>query len=167
MARPPVRLPKEPTANPESIVDLPQLDAIVEATAVGVHTPSWICATYGITLDTYNALLATPEIAARIAEAKRELYTNPGPARVRRKAVIAVETALPALVDTIYDANTPASARVNAAAELARLAGVRNETAEGRAATGAERVVVNIVLSDETVQLIESKAEPVEQLPND
>ena len=137
---------------------IPQLDAIVEALAYGLHSTEWIAAVYGVEPKLIDRLLADRRVQAMIEAVQRRLLDGSKPVdRARAKAGMALEAALPVLVELAHDADVPVQQRLATIAELGRIAGVRSvrPTAEPAA---HERVSVHIHLGDASTITIEGEA---------
>lgn len=125
--------------------------AIVDALATGVLSVEAVAELFGTTRGVLLQLLSNPQVVAQIEARREQLYSQLDVARrLKRKALWAVESAVPRLAELAHDAEVAPAARVAAMAELVKISGLRDR--EGNDQT-AERVVVNIHTGKDTITI--------------
>ncbi len=131
--------------NTEASVDLSHLNAhIAHELALGLSDAATIRERYGITDPQWQHLKRNPAFRAMLAEAVQRFRgdQNAGE-RIKIKADIVLEDAIPAYDRMIHSKEIPASERVNAGKLLAQLAG-RNAKEGGVPAVAGGGFTLNI-----------------------
>lgn len=127
---------------PLSIHDLKA--TIATDIAAGIATSAEVRAKYGISEQQWELLKSNPLFRSMIGEAVREIQGSlNAKKRTQLKAAIALEDSILSLVRIANDRETPAAARVQAVAELAKIAGHVTKEGDGKVASGFS-VVINV-----------------------
>lgn len=125
--------------------------AVVDALATGVLSVEAVAELFGTTKGVLLQLLSDPQVIARIEARREQLYSQLDVARrLKRKALWAVESAVPRLAELAHDVEVAPAARVAAMAELVKISGLRERENNDRA---AERVVINIHTGKDTITI--------------
>jgi hypothetical protein len=124
--------------------------AIVDALAFGLSVEA-VAELMNTTVDRIMQIITDRNVIAQI-EARREQIFNQLDVnrRLKRRALWAVESLVPRLMELGHDPSVPPTARVAAVAELVKISGLR-EREEANAAI--ERVVVNIHTGHDTITI--------------
>lgn len=118
--------------------------------AADIHPQNEIFDRYGLTAEEGERLLANPIFDDMVDQARKDWHSIKNvKSRVKLKARIAIEEALPTLYKLISDANEPGSARVSAFKELKDIADVVEKTEQG-GAEGNRLPSVTIVFGQQT-----------------
>lgn len=137
---------------------LPELTAIAEALATGLYEPSAVAATYNVPENLIAALLQQPSFRGLVASLRSDIYGKGDTrGRVRRKAAVAAEAALPYLVQLAHDLNVAPNVRLAAFTELAKISGVAPRAGAASPEEAVDKVVVNIHVGDHKTVTIEGK----------
>lgn len=125
--------------------------AIIDALATGVLSVEAVAELFGTTRGVLLRLLADPSVVARIEARREQLYSQLDVARrLERKALWAVESAVPRLTELAHDTEAPPTSRIAAVAELVRISGLREREKNDQT---VERVVVNIHTGKDTITI--------------
>jgi hypothetical protein len=166
--------PAEDRSTPVSKLDdieaLPQLDAIVEALALGVHEPDQLAAAYGVLPEDLQRLIQHPRVEKMLLNAQQRLFRDTTTrSRVRVKAQIATEALVAELNRIAIDPQVNEAVRVRAVDVLLRIAGLHSSdvgaiggypTADLLDRTDRRpQFTVNIHLGDDTSQVVTITAE--------
>lgn len=104
------------------------------------------------------ALLQQPSFRGLVATLRNDIYGKGDTrGRVRRKAAVAAEAALPFLVQLAHDLNVAPNVRLAAFTELAKISGVTPKAGSGSSEDNVDKVVVNIHVGDHKTVTIEGK----------
>ncbi len=147
----------------EASVTLAHLNAhIAEELALGLSDAAAIRVRYGITDEQWDHLRKNPAFRGMLEEAIRRFRgdQNAGE-RIKIKADIVLEDAIPAYDQMIHSDKTPASERINAGKLLAQLAGRTNK--EGVAPAAGGGFTLNINLANKEKLVIDGTSLPFEE----
>jgi len=138
--KPPVRTPTG-TDSAQAIVDALAFGLSIEAVAELMST----------TPERILQIVRDPTVIAQI-EARREQAFNQLDVgrRLKRRALWAVESLVPRLMELGHDVDAPPGARVAAVAELVKISGLRDRE---EVIGGQERVVININTGSDTITI--------------
>jgi len=145
-------LPLPLTISPDSASNTLALELVAR-----LEPASSVLARYGITPEEAERLLATPTFKAQLREA-HQFWNSPEnrEERIRIKAAMMSEDALPEMHMLLHDGEKPMTARVDLFKTINRLAGL-DKTAEGAVGTGGFRIVMNFGFEDRP-QVLEGRA---------
>ena len=124
--------------------------AIVDALAFGLSIEA-VAELMSTTVDRIIQIVTDRNVIAQIEARREQLFNQLDTSRrLKRRALWAVESLVPRLMELGHDPSVSPAARVAAVAELVKISGLRER--EG-ANTAVERVVVNIHTGHDTITI--------------
>lgn len=156
-----------PPFDPSLLVQLPATDTNLDLSALNAHIATELAAglsdaagireKYGITTAQWDKLKKSPAFRHMLAEAVKQLGGDMNAsARIRMKADIILEDALPAYDAMIHDTKAPAQARIDAGKLIAAINGRTGKQGDGTpgSAGGGGGFILNINLGDRAEKLV-------------